>query len=232
MPSPKAWLPYTLGFVALIAPSGAELQAQERPSLEPVPSCLDQSIVDELGQRVRPRGVQKRDFLKQGEIELVARGGLLAGDLMSSSWLVGGSLAFFATEDLAFEASFDLTPIELDLDAPLAEFFQDDRFEPGMGYLVQAGLLWSPIHAKAKIGDSIVHADILFAAGAGRLFHDSTQGVGVNAGIIFELLLNRWFTLRFDIRDLLMVQEAVAETRLTNNITATFGLALWIPTGL
>jgi outer membrane beta-barrel protein len=224
------WVPPIAVLVALIAPR--EPAAEERPSDEPVPSCLDQSIVDELGERVRPRGVQKRDFLKRGEIELVARGGLLAGDLMSSSWLAGASLAFFATEDLAFEASFDISPIELDLDTPLAEFFGDDRFEPGMGYLVQAGLLWSPIHAKARIGDGIVHADILFAAGAGRLFHDSTQGVGFNAGMILELFTSNWVTLRFDIRDLVMVQEAVAETRLTNNITATFGVALWIPTGL
>ena len=197
-----------------------------------MPSCLDQSIVDELGQRVRPRGVQKREFLKQGQLELTARGGLLAGDLLSSSYIAGGSLALFATEDLAFEASFDVTPVELDLDSPLAEFFGDDRFEPGLGYLVQAGLLWSPIHAKAKIGSDIVHADIMFAAGAGRLFHDSTQGIGWSAGLLTELLLNPWVTLRFDLRNLLMVQEAAGETRLTNNITATFGVGLWIPTGL
>lgn len=224
--------PLRLGFAALVALPAASVWAQDRPADAPVPSCLDQSIVDELGQRVRPRGVQKREFLKQGELQLTARGGLLAGDLMSSSYIAGGSLALFATEDLAFEASFDITPIELDLDAPLAEFFDDDRFEPGMGYLVQAGLLWSPIHAKAKIGDSIVHADILLAAGAGRLFHDSTQGIGFNAGMILELFTSNWVTLRFDIRDLVMVQEAVAETRLTNNIIATFGVALWIPTGL
>lgn len=224
--------PLIFGLIPLVALPASGVWAQDRPSDAPVPSCLDQSIVDELGQRVRPRGVQKREFLKQGELQLTARGGLLAGDLMSSSYIAGGSLAFYATEDLAFEASFDITPIELDLDAPLAEFFDDDRFEPSMGYLARAGLLWSPIHAKAKIGDSIIHADILFAAGAGRLFHDSTQGVGFNAGMIVELFTSQWFTLRFDIRDLLMVQEAVAETRLTNNIIATFGVALWVPTGL
>lgn len=219
-----------LAAVALGLPAIAG--AQERPSDAPVPSCLDQSIVDELGQRVRPRGVQKREFLKKGQIELLAHGGLFAGDLTSSSYVAGGALSFFATEDLAFEASFDITPIALDLDSPLAKFFGDDRFEAGMGYLAQAGLLWSPIHAKAKIGSSIVHADILFAAGGGRLFHDSVQGVGFDGGMAMELFVSQWVTLRFDIRDWVMIQEAVAETRLTNNIVSTFGLGLWIPTGL
>jgi outer membrane beta-barrel protein len=210
----------------------APVRAQQRPSEAPVPSCLDQSIVDELGQRVRPRGVQKRDFLKKGQIELVARGGLFAGDLASSSYIAGGALSFFATEDLGIELAFDLTPVALDLDEPLAEFFGDDRFEAGLGYLAHAGLLWSPIHAKAKMGDSIVHADIMFAAGGGRLFHDSVQGIGFDAGMIVELLVSDWISLRFDVRDWVMIQEAVAETRVTNNVVATFGLGLWLPTGL
>ena len=202
------------------------------PSDEDVPSCLDQSIVDELGQRVRPRGVQKRVFTKRGQLEIVGRGGLFAGDLLSSSFVAGGALAFFPTEDFGIEISFDVTPIALDLDKPLEEFFGDDRFEPSLGYLAQASLLWSPIHAKAKIGDSIVHADISFAAGAGRLVHDSTQGVGLNAGMLLELFTSQWVTVRFDIRDLVLIQEAVAQTRLTNNIVASVGLALWLPTGL
>jgi outer membrane beta-barrel protein len=218
-PSPRA-----------VAPASEEAPPS-RPSDAPVPSCLDQSIVDQLGQSLRPRGVQERDFLKRGQIEVVARGGLLAGDLMSSSYLWGGSLAFFLTEDLALEASFDVTSVQLDLDRPLAEFTGDRQFDGGRGYLALGGLLWSPIHAKLKIGRRIVHADILLAAGAGRLFHDSSQGIAFDGGLLLELLLSQWVTLRVDLRDLVHVQEAVAETRLANNILLTGGLGLWLPTG-
>lgn len=204
----------------------------EKPSETPIPNCLDQSITDELGQSLRPRGVQRRDFQKQGQLELVARGGLFASDLMSSSYSLGGAAALFLTEDLGIEASFDMTPIALDLDEPLADFFGDDRFEPGMGYLAMAGLVWSPIHAKLRIGSSIVHSDIVLTAGAGKLFHDSVQGVAANAGFALEMYVTQWVTFRFDLRDVLLIQEAVAETRLTNNLIATLGLALWIPTGL
>jgi outer membrane beta-barrel protein len=202
------------------------------PSDDPLPSCLDQSIKDELGDTLRPRGVQKRTFLKNKRVELLAHGGIFAADLLSSSYVYGGSLAFFLTEDLGVQVSFDAMRVALDLDEPVARFFGDARFEPGMGYLGLVNLLWSPVHAKLKIGDSIVHSDILVAAGAGRLFHDSIQGVTFDAGLMLEMLVSKRVTIRFDIRDVIAVQEAVAETRLTNNIIATAGIGLWLPTGL
>lgn len=195
-----------------------------------MPSCLDESIRDELGAQIRPRGVQKRPFLKKGQFALVAHGGLLAADQMSSNYIYGGSLAFFFTEDLALEARFDVTRVVLDVDAPVAEFFGDDRFEGGRAFLALANLVWSPIHAKMKIGDGVVPADFMFTAGAGRLFHDSVQGVTFDAGAIMDFYLTQWVTLRIDIRDVIAIQEAVAETRLTNNIAITGGIALWLPT--
>jgi outer membrane beta-barrel protein len=202
----------------------------QKPSETEVPSCLDQSITDELGQTLRPRGVQKRVFEKDARFELVAHGGVFAADLFSTSYLYGGAVAYWFTEDVGLEARFDVTPIALDIDAPVAEFFQDDRFEtPGTGYLALASLLWAPIHAKLKIGDGIVHSDIELALGAGRLFHDTVQGVTFDAGMILDLYTTNAITLRLDVRDVIAVQEAVAETRLTNNIVATLGLAFWIP---
>jgi outer membrane beta-barrel protein len=223
---------FALLLVGLTASAGPA-RAQPRPSDAPVPSCLDQSIVDELGASLRPRGVQKRVFTKKGELALTASGGLFASDLLSSSYTFGGSLALFVTEDLGFEARLLATPVELDLDRPLAGFFGDSRFDRGFGYLATGGLIWSPIHAKLKLGDSIIHSDIMFAAGAGRMFgHDAVQGLAFNAGIVLDLFFSQWFTFRIDVRDVVMVQEAIAETRLTNNIVATAGFTLWIPTGL
>jgi outer membrane beta-barrel protein len=217
---------------AAAAPAPSRAALPSLPSEAPLPSCLDESIRDELGRELRPRGVQKRDFLKNKKLELVARGGLYSGDLTSSSWIGGGALAFFVTEDLGFQVSLDVTPIALDIDEPLADFFGDDRFEAGLGYLAMGGVVWSPIHAKLKIGDGIVHADILLNAAAGRLFHDSVQGVAFDAGLGLDLFTTGVVTFRFDVRDVMAVQEAVAETRYTHNIVATAGIALWIPTGL
>ncbi|MBK7074052.1 MAG: outer membrane beta-barrel domain-containing protein [Myxococcales bacterium] len=214
------------------AAEAAAATAAATPSEAPLPSCLDQSIKDELGQTLRPRGVQKRDFAKRGHVELIGRGGLYAGDLTSSSWIAGGALGFWFTEDLGIELGFEVTPIALDLDSPLAEFFGDDRFEKGLGYLPLANLVWSPIHTKMKMGGDIVHGDFLVFAGGGRLIHDSVQGASFDAGVALELFTTKVLTVRFEARDVIAVQEAAAETRLTNNLVASFALGLWIPTPL
>ena len=207
-------------------------QQPQLPSQAPLPSCLDQTIAGEIGAQLQPRGVQKRNFMKRGKLELLLRGGLYGGDLTSTTWIGGGGLGFFFTEDLGIELLVDVTPVTLDLDAPLAEFFGDDRFEPGLGFMGLANLVWSPIHAKVKSGGGIVHADFLVFVGGGRLLHDSVQGVTWDAGFALDLFISHPVTFRFEAKDVMMVQEAVAETRFTNNLVATAGITFWIPTPL
>ena len=206
--------------------------APARPSDAPLPSCLDQTIKEQLGEQLKPRGVQKKNFLKNKKIVLVAHGGLYGGDLTSSNWIAGGSLGYFLTEDFGFQAEFDLTPLTLDLDSPLNKFFGDNRFEPGMAYLALANAMWSPIHAKLKMGGGIVHADIMLFAGGGRMIHDAVQGLSFDAGVAIDLFVTRALTIRIDTRDLMAIEEIAGEVRYTNNLIATAGLALWIPSGL
>jgi outer membrane beta-barrel protein len=226
----------TLGVIALTAcVLGGIAEAQPvpaKPSDAPLPSCLDQTIAEQVGEQLKPRGVQKKDFLKRRKINLVLHGGLHGGDLTSSSWLAGASLGFFFTEDFGFAAEFDVTPLELDLDSPINKFFGDDRFEPGIAYVALGKLLWSPIHAKLKLGGGIVHADFLIYAGAGRMIHDAVQGIAYDAGAALDMFVTNGMTIRLSLQDLMAVQEIAAETHFTNNILATVGIALWIPSGL
>jgi outer membrane beta-barrel protein len=214
------------------APTTQAAAAPTKPSDAPLPSCLDQTIAGQLGETLKPRGVQKRNFIKRGKIALVAHGGLYAGDLTSSSWIAGGSLGFFFTEDFGIQGEFDLTPLTLDLDSPLTKFFGDNRFQAGMAYLALGNAVWSPIHAKLKMGGGIVHSDILFFAGGGRMFHDAVQGLSFDAGAAIDLFVTQVMTIRISLRDLMAVEEVAAETRYTNNLIATAGFAVWIPTGL
>lgn len=211
------------------SPQAPTTPSAAKPSESPLPSCLDETIRDELGRELKPRGVQARDFIKKHKLELVGHGGLYSGDLTSSSYIYGGTASWFFTEDFGVEARFDVTRLTLDLDSPLAQFFGDAHFKPGRAYLALGNFIWSPIHAKMKMGGGIVHADILLTAGAGRLIHDSVQGVTYDAGVSLDLFTTHWVTFRFDVRDVMAIQEAVAETRFTHNLVATTGLAFWIP---
>lgn len=226
--------------VSLIVISTAEVAraqsaappAPAKPSDAPLPSCLDQTIRDQLGEELKPRGVQKRDFLKNKKIVVLGRGGLYSGDLTSSSWIAGGSVGLFLTEDLGIEASFDVTPLTLDLSDPLDRFFGDEKFEPATAYVALANVVWSPIHAKMKLGGGIVHADIMLFAGGGRMIHDAVQGLAFDAGFAIDLFVTKLVTVRLDARDLMAVQEVAGETHFTNNIVTTMGIALWLPSGL
>jgi len=201
----------------------------DKPSDAPLPSCLDQTIRDQLGAELKPRGVQKRDFQKDANLVIVGHGGLFGGDLTSSSWIAGGSLGYFFTEDLGVQAEFDVTPLTLALDAPLDKFFGDNRFDPGMAYIALANVLWSPIHAKMKMGGGIVHSDIMVFAGGGRMIHDAVQGISFDGGIAIDFFATKLMTIRLDARDLMAVEEIAGETHFTNNLVATAGLAFWIP---
>ena len=203
--------------------------APAKPSDAPLPSCLDQTIATQLGEQLKPRGVQKRDFMKRHKLVIVAHGGLFGGDLTSSNWIAGGSVGYFFTEDFGVQAEFDLTPLTLDLDAPLVKFFGDTRFQPGMAYVALANMMWSPIHAKMKLGGGIVHADIMLFGGGGRMIHDAVQGLSFDAGAALDLFVTKIMTIRLDTRDLMAIEEIAGDTRFTHNLIATGGFAVWIP---
>lgn len=220
----KPALPIVLLLLVLVLSPRAS--AQERPSDAALPTsvCLED---DDLR-----KGVQARTFLKRHHVEIVPEGGIYASDLLSSSYAWGGSVAFYITEDLGIEATFTMSPVALDVDKSLTGFFGDSRFTEGRGYLGLAGLLWSPIHFKVKTsGEGILHGDIELGLGAGKLWNDTVQGFAIQVGPRVELYLLRWLSLRLDVRDVMLIQEAVAETRFTNNITVLGGLGIWIPLG-
>jgi outer membrane beta-barrel protein len=226
------WVLVVCAARASAQPAPASPSTPAKPSDAPLPSCLDQTIRDQLGDQLKPRGVQKRDFKKDNKIVVHPYAGLFGGDLTSSSWIAGGSIGYFLTEDLGVSVDLALTPLTLDLDAPLNKFFGDNRFEPGMAYLGLANLVWSPVHAKLKLGGGIVHGDLMIFAGGGRLFHDAVQGLAFDAGGALDLFVTRALTVRLSVRDVMAVEEIAGETHYTNNIVSTAGLVLWIPSGL
>ena len=190
--------------------------------------CLDPDA--ELGAAGRRKGVQKRDFIKRLRFEVSAWGGFFASDLLSTSYDYGGAVAFYPGEDFGFEASLLVTPFDLAVERPLTQFFAGQTFKRSLAFLVVGDLLWSPIHLKLRVSEkSIAHGDLFFALGAGDTISDTVQGITFDVGIGMKLYANRFLAVRFDLRDYLMIQEAVAIERVTNNIVGLIGLSLFIP---
>jgi outer membrane beta-barrel protein len=202
----------------------SNIEAPEAASTTRV-ACLEDASEDGYQRK----GVQKRDFLKRHRLELGALGGFYASDAMSSTYTFGGSLAFYPSEDFGLEALGTYMPVQFRLEDPFNSFDQRRRFHPGHALQVLGALLFSPVHAKFKAGEtSIVHGDLFLLAGAGRTFHDSVQGLTWQAGAGFKLYFNNHFAFRFDARDVMVPQEILARARVTHNLTVLGGLSFWL----
>ena len=177
----------------------------------------------------RRKGVQRRDFLKRHRFELAAVGGYYASDALSSTYVYGGSLAYYPSEDFGLEALVTRSPIRFRLEEPFSAFDLEHHFDSGIAWQGILSLLWSPIHAKFKLTDAtIIHGDMFAVAGAGRTFHESVLGLTWEAGFGLKLYFSRFVTFRLDVRDFLLPQEVLGRGRITNNITVLGGFSLWL----
>jgi outer membrane beta-barrel protein len=97
-----------------------------------------------------------------------------------------------------------------------------------MAYQAMGAILFSPVHAKFKFGEStIVHGDLFIVAGAGRTMHDSVQGLTWQAGFGMKIHLWKYLGFRLDVRDFILPQEVLGRGRITNNVTVLAGFGAW-----
>lgn len=187
--------------------------------------CLEDLSAD--GQ-VR-KGVQQRPFLKRHRFEVAALGGLFASDALSSTYTFGGAASFFVAEDFALEFMFTHAPVRFALEEPFSAFDRDLRFQAGRANQAVASLVFVPLQAKVKASEeSILPADLYVAAGAGRTFHDSVQGLTWEAGVGMHLYFGRFVGLRLDVRDYVLPQEVLGQARITHNLLVSLGLGAWV----
>lgn len=185
---------------------------------------------DPLGEAGARKGVQKRPFLKRLRMELSAWGGFFASDLLSSTYTYGGGVAFWPFEDWGFEVALHVSPYDLAIEKPLTSFFAGQVYNKANAYTVTGNALWSPIHFKLKGGEkSITYGDAYVFVGAGDTINDTVQGLTFDFGFGIKIYPTKYFGVRFDLRDFVLVQEAIAVQRVTNNLVGTFGLFVFIP---
>jgi outer membrane beta-barrel protein len=193
--------------------------------------CIDEAIRDELNARRRYRGVRERIFQKAGRFELSVMGGVYAADLLSLSYLVQGALSFHVTEDIGIEASFAYSRAE----SELVRIIENDRGitlirldQPVFVY--EAHLLWNLAYGKMRwFGAEIGRFDFFVALGGGITDNQTARGLTGSFGVGAKFYVGEWFAIRIDIRDQILEQEILGESRIVNNLTATLGLSIFVP---
>lgn len=193
--------------------------------------CIDEAIRDELNARRRYRGVRERLFQKAGRFELTLNGGVYAADMLSASYLVSGALTYHVTEELGLEASFGYSRA----DSELVRIIEQDR---GISliridapvFLYQAHVLWTLAYGKMRwFGSEIGRFDLNLAVGGGITDNQTSRGLTGSAGLGASFFIGEWFAIRVDVRDQVLEQSILGESRIVNNLTATLGLSTYIP---
>lgn len=223
----------TLFAAALLAFALIEVGSLALPDVASA-QCIDEAIRDELNARRRYRGVRPRLFQKAGRHEISVMGGVYSADLLSSSYLLQAGYTFHVTEALGLEAGFAYTRA----DSELVRIIEADRGvsllrEDAPVLIYQAHLLWSIAYGKMRwFGSSgITRFDLYLAIGGGITDNQTARGLTFSGGLGMKLYLADWFALRFDVRDQVLQQEVLGESRIVNNVTATLGLSVFVPFG-
>ncbi len=231
----RGWLNRSLVAAAFATASLAALgsaSAQEETTSEAPPSqCIDETIRDELNARRRYRGVQERLFRKSLRHELSVMGGLYAADLLSAAPMVQGAYTFHFSESLGLELGFTYTRAQ----SELVRIIEEDRglvllrLENPV-FVYQGHLVWSLAYGKVRwFGGSISRFDVNLAIGGGVTDNQTARGLTFSAGLGLKFFFGEWFALRFDVRDQVLQQELLGESRIVNNLTATLGLSIFMP---
>ena len=157
-------------------------------------------------------------------------GGYYASDLLSGTYLVGGSYTYHMTDETAVEfagwythANADLIrALESDRGVVLADTYARMLFAESL-------LVWSPVYGKLRLGGSIIHFDLHADLGVGVIDSKTSRGAAGVIGFGIKLFLGQAVAFRVDARNRTFRQELLDERFLVNDSAITASLSLFLP---
>jgi outer membrane beta-barrel protein len=194
-------------------------------------ACIDENIKADLFAKRRIRTTRDRLFQQTNRHELTIQGGYYVSDLFDGTYTYGGAYTYHMTEDLAVEASAGYTSISSAGGPELERSFQVLEGKPRRQLTFDTDLVWVPAHAKMRLGGSITHLDLYVALGGGVIDSVLSSDLAGNGGIGMKFFLGHAVAIRFDVRDHVFREQLLAEKVFVNDLTATLGFSLYLPTG-
>jgi outer membrane beta-barrel protein len=223
-------------------------------------SEVDKDALGPLRERIRP--VSGHLFLKKGRFELSPSATVSLRDAFFRKYILGASFTFFPMETLGvgLRAGYSIPTVSgsaqicnftdsgdgtITRGCSAPSFEQLDGSAPGqMTLLAGVDVQWAPIYGKISLlAETFAHFDMYGVAGAsiiqykgppeGGARSTARMAPGLNLGVGFRFFLNRYMTLRTEVRDLVYVEQAVSPTTsLRNQLLFELGVSFFIPTVL
>jgi len=192
--------------------------------------CIDQEIADRLAIKRKRRGAVDRLFVKQGRHEISVGGGYYASDLLSGTYIVGGSYTYHMTDETAVEFAGWWTHANADIIRAL----EDNRGTVltdtyAREIFAESVLVWSPVYGKLRLGGSIVHFDLYTDVGVGVVDSSTSRGAAGVLGFGVKLFMGQAVAFRIDARNRTFRQELLDERFLVNDSALTASLSVFLP---
>jgi outer membrane beta-barrel protein len=223
----------SLGSVAHADPEkkvAAADKAEAKPAERTTEMCIDQEIADRLAIKRKRRGAVDRLFVKQGRHEISIDGGYYASDLLSGTYILGGSYTYNMTDETAVEFAGWWTHANADVVRALEDkrgVVLTDTYAQMI--FAESLLVWSPVYGKLRLGGTIVHFDLHADAGVGVIDSKTSRGAAGVVGFGIKLFSGQAVAFRIDARDRTFRQDLLDERFLVNDIAITMGLSVFLP---
>jgi outer membrane beta-barrel protein len=246
----KHWLPYSLLVALLVTAVPAVGWAQESDAGDV--SEVDKDRVGPLRERIRP--VSGHMFRKRGRFEASPSLTLSTTDAFFSKYVFGGTLGFFPTEELGIHARLgyalnavsgaaqicitEESGIERGCSAPLHRDL-DGRAPGQITLLGGLDAQYAPVYGKvALVAESFLSFDLYVLGGAALVGYRGPAEVGSsqqmtlggNVGVGGRVFINKWMTLRAELRDLIYQEQIHGGSSLRNQLMFELGFSMFLPT--
>lgn len=177
------------------------------------------------------RVVQRRPFLRTGRTEFAPFLGTNINDAMVNLFVAGGSLTYHLAEDMAIgiNGAYSLGN-ESEL---FNKVIEDYALLPQVSQVQWYATLdfqYAPIYGKFALFNTwIIPWDLYTVLGAGFTQTELAGNPTLAAGVGQRFFMNKWFTLNFEVRDSMYLEEYPGGTQLVNNMMFTAGVSFFLP---
>ena len=192
--------------------------------------CIDQEIADRLAIKRKRRGAVDRLFVKAHRHEITVAAGYYDSDLLSGTYIVGGSYTYHMTDETAVEFAGWFTHANADIIRALEDNRGVVLTDTYARILFAESLLeWSPVYGKLRFGGSVVHFDLHADAGVGVVDSSTSRGAAGVLGFGIKLFMGQAWAFRIDARNRTFRQDLLDERFLVNDAAITAGLSVFLP---
>ncbi len=188
----------------------------------------------------RIRAVSRRTFLKANRFELAPQVGISTSDPFFRAWAFGTRASWHFSEEftLDFGGSYAAVQEQLDIFRALNVDPKDlDLSQVASTTLVgygDVGVTFSPFYGKVALASELVgHFDTFLSTGVGVVVDGAITSPGVRpaleVGLGSRLFVNRWLSVRADVRNYLYPSDINGELGFGNLLLLNVGVGIFFP---